>query len=58
MTVEKPLTLRLLRDKEMITMDQFFTHVAWPGRDGKPIVTTFDARHALGEKDPIPAEVP
>ena len=57
MTVEKPLTVRLLRDNEM-TMDAFFTHVAWPGRDGKPIVTTFDERHPIIEKEPIPAEVP
>jgi hypothetical protein len=57
MTVEKPLTVRLLRDNEM-TMDQFFTHVAWPGRDGKHIVTTFDERHPIIEKEPIPAEVP
>ncbi len=57
MTVEKPLTVRLLRDNEM-TMDEFFTHVAWPGRDGNPIVTTFDDRYAIIEKEPIPAEVP
>jgi hypothetical protein len=57
MTVEKPLTVRLLRDNEM-TMDQFFTHVAWPGRDGKHIVTTFDERHPIIEKEPIPAEIP
>jgi hypothetical protein len=57
MTVEKPLTVRLLRDNEM-TMDQFFTHVAWPGRDGRHIVTTFDERYPIIEKEPIPAEVP
>lgn len=57
MTVEKALTVRLLRDNEM-TMDAFFTHVAWPARDGKPVVTTFDERHAIIAKEPIPAEVP
>jgi hypothetical protein len=57
MTVEKPLTVRLLRDNEM-TMDAFFTHVAWPGRDGSQIVTTFGERHPIIEKEPIPAEVP
>jgi hypothetical protein len=35
MTVEKPLTVTLLRNNEM-TMDQFFTHVAWPARAGRP----------------------
>ncbi len=48
MTVEKPLTVTLLRNNEM-TMDQFFTHLAWPTRDGHQQVTTFDERKPLGE---------
>ena len=44
MTVEKPLTVMLLRNNEM-TMDSFFTHLAWLTRDGKRQVTTFDARY-------------
>ena len=57
LTVEKPLAVRLVRNNEM-TMDQFFTHLAWPTRDGKRQVTTFDERHALLEKEPIAADAP
>jgi hypothetical protein len=57
LTVEEPITVRLLRDNEM-TMDQFFTRVAWPSREGKHHLTTFDERHAIIEKEPIPHDVP
>jgi hypothetical protein len=57
MTVEKPLTVTLFRNNEM-TMDQFFTHVAWPGANGKQHMTTFDERKAEIEKDPIAADAP
>jgi hypothetical protein len=46
----------LMRNNEM-TMDQFFTHVAWPTRDGRHI-TTFDERKPLLEKEPIAADAP
>ncbi len=57
MTVEKPLVVTLLRNNEM-TMDQFFTHLAWPGRDGRQHITTFDERKSLLEKEPIAADAP
>lgn len=57
MTVEKPLVVTLLRNNEM-TMDQFFTHLAWPGRDGQQHITTFDERKPLLEKEPIAADAP
>ena len=57
MTVEKPLTLVLLRNNEM-TMDSFFTHVAWPDRAGAHHVVTFDERRPLLEKEPIAPDAP
>lgn len=57
MTVEKPFSAVLLRDNEM-TMDQFFTHVAWPARNGQQHVTTFDDRKPLLEKEGIAFEAP
>lgn len=57
MTVEKPLAVTLLRNNEM-TMDQFFTHLAWPGRDGRQHLTTFDERKPLLEKEPIAVDAP
>ena len=57
MTVEKPLVVTLLRNNEM-TMDQFFTHLAWPGRDGRLHMTTFDDRKPLLQKEPIAADAP
>lgn len=57
LTVEKPLVVTLLRNNEM-TMDQFFTHVAWPARDGRRHITTFDERRPLLEKEPIAFDAP
>jgi len=57
MTVERTLVVTLLRNNEM-TMDQFFTHLAWPGRDGRRRLTTFDERQPLLEKEPIAADAP
>jgi hypothetical protein len=57
MTVEKPLAVTLLRNNEM-TMDQFFTHLAWPTPDGRQQITTFDERKPLLEKEPIAADAP
>lgn len=57
MTVEKPLKVVLVRSNEM-TMDLFFTHLAWPGRDGQQHIVTFDERRPLLEKEPMPADIP
>jgi hypothetical protein len=58
LTVEKPLVVRLVRNNEM-TMDQFFTHLAWPARDGgKQHLMTFDERHPVLEKEPIAFDAP
>lgn len=57
MTVEKPLTVTLLRNNEM-TMDPFFTHLTWPARGGKQQLTTFDDRRPILEKEPIAADAP
>ncbi len=57
MSIEKPLELYWLRNQEM-TMDSSFTHVAWPGADGKPRVVTFDERAPILEKSPIAADTP
>lgn len=57
MTVEKPLDVVLVRNNEM-TMDQFFTHVAWPARDGAQRIATFDERRPLLEKEPIAYDAP
>lgn len=53
MTVEKPITVDLIRNNEM-TMDLFFTHLVWPG--GKPV--DFEARKPILEKSPIPVDAP
>lgn len=57
LTVEKPLTVILLRNNEM-TMDSFFTHVAWPSTDGSRRLSTFDERKPLIEKNPIAVDAP
>jgi hypothetical protein len=59
MVMKQEVALRLLRNDEM-TMDGFFTHVAWPGRGrgAPPRAAPFDDRHAILEKEPIPADAP
>jgi len=57
MTVEKPLKAALVRNNEM-TMNLFFTHLAWPGRDGAMRIVSLDERKPILEKEPIPADVP
>jgi hypothetical protein len=57
MTVEKALRTVLVRNDEM-TMNLFFTHLAWPGRDGAVRVASFDERKSILEKEPIPADAP
>lgn len=57
LTVEKPISVRLVRNNEM-TMDRFFTHVAWPAADGRLHVATFDERHAVLKQEPIAVDAP
>ena len=57
MTILKPIDMFFLRNQEM-TMDDLFTHLAWPGRDGKPIVTDFEARKPILKESPMPVDVP
>jgi hypothetical protein len=57
MSVEKPLSVTLVRNNEM-TMDAFFTHVAWPTRAGETQIATFEERRPLLEKEPIAFDAP
>ena len=57
MTIEKSIDMYWLRNQEM-TMDDRFTHVAWPGHGGKARIATFDERKPILEKEPIPVDVP
>ncbi|MEZ5355968.1 MAG: hypothetical protein R2762_25320 [Bryobacteraceae bacterium] len=56
-SVVKDIEMYWLRGQEM-TMDSFFTHAAWPGPAGKPVVATFDERKALLEKQPLAVDLP
>lgn len=57
MTIEKPIEMYWLRNQEM-TMDHIFTHVAWPGADGKPVIVDFEARKPLLAAKPLAVDVP
>jgi hypothetical protein len=57
MTIEKPIAMYWLRNQEM-TMDGFFTHVAWRGEDGKPVIVDFEQRKPILEKKPLAADIP
>jgi len=57
MSIVKPIDMYWLRNQEM-TMDDQFTHVAWPGKDGNPVIVDFEARKPLLEKDPLPVDLP
>lgn len=57
MSIVKPLEMFWLRNQEM-TMDDQFTHVAWPGKDGNPVIVDFEARKPLLEKEPLPVDIP
>lgn len=57
MTIEKPIDMYWLRNQEM-TMDGFFTHVAWPGPAGAPRIAAFDEHKPILDKEPIPVDVP
>jgi hypothetical protein len=59
MLMSEALDLFLLRNDEM-TMDAFFTHVAWPGKTAASPVqsATLEEREKTLEKQPIPADAP
>jgi hypothetical protein len=57
MEIEKPLEIYWLRNQEM-TMDAFFTHVAWPDEDGKPVLTAFENRQRFLDGQPLPPDLP
>lgn len=59
MTMTQPIELFLLRNDEM-TMDSFFTHVAWPGKTPQHPVQAarFEDREKILATDPIPADAP
>ncbi len=57
MRMTRPIELFLLRNDEM-TMDGFFTHVAWPAKDGTERAATFEEREKFLEKEPIAADAP
>ncbi|MBL8177511.1 MAG: hypothetical protein JNK48_22735 [Bryobacterales bacterium] len=57
MSIVKPMEMYWLRNQEM-TMDDQFTHVAWPGQDGQPVIVDFEARKPLLEKAPLPVDIP
>lgn len=46
MDIVQPMEMFWLRSQEM-TMDAFFTHVAWPRPDGRAEMVTFDKRQPL-----------
>jgi hypothetical protein len=57
MTIEKPIEMYWLRNQEM-TMDAFFTHVSWPGADGRPVIRRFEDRAEALPDSALPADVP
>jgi hypothetical protein len=57
LAVEKPIPVVMVRNNEM-TMNLFFTHLVWPGKDGTRHMVEFDKRAPLIEQHPIPADVP
>lgn len=54
LTVASPIQMFWLRGQEM-TMDDFFTHLIVPDRQGKPRVMAFEERKPILEKEPLPA---
>lgn len=57
MSIVKPIEMYWLRNQEM-TMDDRFTHAAWPAKNGNPVIVDFEARKPLLEKDPLAADIP
>ncbi len=57
MTITSPIEIFWLRNQEM-TMDDLFTHVAWPGPGARPVLTGFEGRKKLLENQTLPADVP
>ncbi|MDX1982300.1 MAG: hypothetical protein SFV51_18650 [Bryobacteraceae bacterium] len=50
--IRQTIDMFWMRAQEM-TMDDLFTHVAWPGR-----LVDFETRKAILEKDPLPVDLP
>lgn len=57
MTIERPIEIFWLRNQEM-TMNDLFTHAAWPTRDGSPRIAAFAERHETLRASPIPVDTP
>ncbi|MBS1829574.1 MAG: hypothetical protein JST93_30010 [Acidobacteria bacterium] len=57
MSIVKPMEMYWLRNQEM-TMDDQFTHVAWPAKNGTPVIVDFEARKPILDKDPLPVDIP
>jgi hypothetical protein len=57
MDIVQPVEIYWLRNQEM-TMDDLFTHVAWPQSGGAARIAAFEERKPLLEKDPLPLELP
>ena len=56
-SIVEPIQMHWLRGQEM-TMDAFFTHVAFPGPDGRAAIYDFEERKPVLEKDPLAVDVP
>jgi hypothetical protein len=55
--IRQPIDLFWMRGQEM-TMDDLFTHVAWPQPGGDPRIVDFEGRRPILEKDPLPVDLP
>jgi hypothetical protein len=54
--IRQPIDLFWMRGQEM-TMDDLFTHVAWPQPGGDPRIVDFESRKPILEKDPLPVDL-
>lgn len=57
MTIEKPIEIFWLRNQEM-TMDDLFTHVLWPSKDGSVNIAALEMRQRILDAAPLPADTP
>ncbi|MCS7023440.1 MAG: hypothetical protein NZV14_01465 [Bryobacteraceae bacterium] len=55
--IVNPIEMFWLRNQEM-TMDDFFTHCAWPRAGGGVQAVTFEQRKPLLEKEPLAVDLP
>jgi hypothetical protein len=56
-TIEREIEMFWLRGQEM-TMENYFTHAAWPGEGGAPRIVKFEERKPILEKAQIPVDAP